>query len=160
VSADTFFENHKSLIPNRQSLIDPLIQHAMKAFIPLVLLITMSACNLYVVEPRYDRRDRIVGHYSVDEYSQTYGDYAYYGIHIYAGHGPDGIYIDNLYGTGFRVKAYVSYDRITIPYQIVSGFEFEGSGTIHGRAIDLHYSVYDLYRGGPVDFLQADIWRD
>jgi hypothetical protein len=132
----------------------------MKAIIPLVLLFALSACNLYVVEPRYDARDRIIGHYSVDEYSQTYDDYAYYGIHIYAGHGRDGIFIDNLYGTGVRVKAYVSYDHITIPFQIVSGFEFEGTGTIHGHALDLNYSVYDLYQGGPVDFLDADAWPE
>lgn len=132
----------------------------MKAIVPLALLITMSACNLYVIEPRYDYRDKITGHYSVDEYSETYRDYAYYGIHIYAGQGRDGIYIENLYGTGLRVRAYVSYDRITIPYQIVSGYEFEGSGRIHGRALDLNYSVYDLYTGGPVDILDADAWPE
>lgn len=155
-------------LSNRKSQINPLpdfrlsilIGITMKAIVPLVLLIAMSACNLYVVEPRYDYRDRIMGHYSVDEFSKTYGDYAYYGIYIYAGQGRDGIYIENLYGTGLRVRAYVSYDRITIPFQIVSGYEFEGSGRIHGRSLDLHYSVYDLYTGGPVDFLDADAWPE
>lgn len=130
----------------------------MKAIVPIMLLITMSACNLYVVEPRYDYRDRITGHYSVDEYSQTFSDYAYYSIHVFPGSGRDGIYIDNLYGTGLRVRAYVNYDRITIPYQVVSGYEFEGSGRIRGDAINLNYSVYDRYGAGPVDFLDAEAW--
>ena len=132
----------------------------MKAIVPLMLLITMSACNLYVVEPRYDYRDRITGHYSVDEYSQTYNDYAYYSIHVFRGSGRDAIYIDNLYGTGLRVLAYVNYDHITIPFQVVSGFEFEGSGRIRGDVLDLNYSVYDRYAAGPVDFLDAEAWLE
>ncbi len=47
------------------------------------VLIGLSACDVYVVEPRYDARDRFTGYYQVEEYSNTYDDYTYYSFNVY-----------------------------------------------------------------------------
>lgn len=133
----------------------------MKRILTVVLLaLTMSSC-LYVVEPRVDHRDRVVGYYSVDEYSETYYDYTAYSIRISrSNQGYDVINIDNFYASGLRVKAYLSYDRIRIPYQVVDGFEIEGSGTVLGPTIHLNYNVTDRYEWEPTDYLDAEAIRE
>lgn len=116
-----------------------------------------SACEVYVVEPRYDVRDRIVGRFFVDEYSQTFNDYTSYTFHISKSlYNYDEISIDNLYGSGIRVRAYVYSSKITIPYQIVNGYEVEGTGTIYGNDVSLFYSIRDLYQAAPTDFCDVN----
>lgn len=132
----------------------------MKRILPVVLALTLSSC-LYVAEPRVDYRDRVVGYYSVDEYSQTYYNYTVYSIRISrSNQGYDVVNIDNFYASGLRVKAYVRHNYITIPYQVVDGFEIEGSGTILGRTIQLNYNVTDRYEWGPTDYLDAEALRE
>lgn len=133
----------------------------MKRILPVVFVaMTMTSC-LYVVEPRVDYRDRVVGYYAVDEYSQTYYNWTAYSIRISrSSQGYDVINIDNFYASGLRVKAYVRQDVITIPYQVVDGFEIEGSGVILGRTMHLDYSVIDRYEWGPTDYLDAEAIRE
>jgi hypothetical protein len=130
----------------------------MKRLLPIVLFaLTATACNLYVVEPQIDRRDRVVGYYIVDEYSHTYNDNSVYSVRISkSGISYDAVNIDNFYASGVRVKAYLNYDRITIPYQVVDGFEIEGVGTIFGDGISLTYKVTDLYKLTPTDFCDSE----
>ena len=96
----------------------------MKKLLYLFLLVGLSSCELYIVEPRYSERDRIVGRYEIEEYSETYNDYTNYSIWIEkSSQYSDQIYIDNFYGSEIRVRASISYDKITIHRQIVNGFE-------------------------------------
>ncbi len=119
--------------------------------------LTLTACDVYVVEPRYDVRDKVVGKFYVDEYSQTFNNYASYTIHISKSiYYYNEISIDNFYASGIRVKAHVSYSKITIPYQVVNGYEVEGTGTIYGNNISLTYSVRDIYHTSPTDFCNVD----
>lgn len=127
-----------------------------------ILLVSITAllflaCDVYVVEPRYDARDRIVGKFYADEYSQTFNDYATYTFHISKSlYNYDEISIDNLYGSGIRVRAYVYSSKITIPYQVVNGYEIEGTGTVYGNDLSLFYSIRDLYQNVPTDFCDVN----
>lgn len=131
---------------------------AMKGILLVSLTaLLFSACDVYVVEPRYDARDRIVGKFYVDEYSQTFNDYSTYTFHITKSlYNYDEISIDNFYASGIRVRAYVHSSRITIPYQIVNGYEIEGTGTIYGNDVSLFYSISDLYQAVPTDFCDVN----
>jgi hypothetical protein len=131
----------------------------MKKLLYLFLLIGLSSCELYLVEPRYSERDRLIGRYDVEEYSETYNDYTNYTIWIdrssqYA----DQFYIDNFYGVDIRVCASIYYDQITIHRQTVNGYEVEGVGTVHGDEITFSYSVRDLYSGTRTDFCESTAW--
>jgi len=119
--------------------------------------LTLTACDVYVVEPRYDVRDKVVGKFYVDEYSQTFNDYTSYTIHISkSAYNYDEINIDNFYASDIRARAYVSYSKITIPYQVVNGYEIEGTGTIYNNDISLTYSIRDIYHTSPTDFCDVD----
>ena len=134
----------------------------MKKLLPIILVaVAASACDVYVVEPRYDQRDVLVGHYEVEEYSETYDDLLYYDIRISKASGHDEIWMNNFYAADISVLAYVEGDRITIPYQKVSGYEIEGVGTVHHGDLHLSYTVVDLYdHHAPTDYCQADAWRE
>ena len=54
----------------------------MKKLLYLFLLIGLSSCEFYYLEPVYSERDRLVGRYDVEEYSETYNDYTHYSIWI------------------------------------------------------------------------------
>lgn len=132
----------------------------MKRLLPIAIVaLIFTSCDYYDVEPRYDARDRVVGRYDVEEYSETYHQYASYSIYVRkTGYSRD-IYIDNFYASNIRVFAYLDYDRITIPYQIVDGYEVEGTGTVYGSSINLHYRVKDTYTNSYTDFCETDAWR-
>lgn len=131
----------------------------MKRLLPIVLIALVAVSCDYYDEPRYDSRDRIVGRYDVEEYSETYNQYTDYSIYILkSGHSRE-IYIDNFYAADLRVYAYLDYDRITIPYQIVNGYEVEGSGTVYASSISMHYRVKDTYSASYSDFCQTEAWR-
>ena len=133
----------------------------MKKLLPVILLaVVVSACDVYVVEPRYDRRDSLTGYYDVEEYSETYDEFINYSIRISKIGSYDEIRIHNFYAADISVRAYVDYDKITIPYQVVDGYAIEGVGTMHFDDVHFSYSVKDLYQGAPTDFCQADFWRD
>src|SRR5574339_839311 len=118
----------------------------MRRLLPLLFLALIAAsCDVYDREPRYDSRDRIIGYYDVEEYSETYNQHTTYSMYIRKSRYSREIYIDNFYAADIRVYAYLDYDRITIPYQIIEGYEVEGSGTVYGRSISMHYRVKDTY---------------
>ena len=120
------------------------------------LLLVMASCDITIVEPRYDSRDRMVGYYDVEEYSETYNDYTHYTIHVSKDYNSTyTIYLHNFYGADISVFARVEYDRITIPYQVVDGYEIEGVGNLSGSQLSLNYRVKDLYQNSRTDFCEG-----
>lgn len=133
----------------------------MKGFIFFALLIGLSACEFNYYDPVYDARDRIVGRYEMEEYSETYNDLTNYTLWIERSNRSAGaIWIDNFYAVNIRVRATYSYDRITIPWQTVNGYEVEGTGTVYGSRIVFTYRVKDLYSNSRADYLDATAYRD
>jgi hypothetical protein len=133
----------------------------MKRFIFFALLIGLSACEFNYYDPVYDDRDRIVGRYEMEEYSETYNDLTNYTLWIeHSNRSAGAIWIDNFYAVNIRVRATYSYDRITIPWQTVNGFEVEGTGTVYGSRIVFTYRVEDLYSNSRADYLDATAYRD
>ncbi|HEY3430520.1 MAG TPA: hypothetical protein VGK39_07585 [Cyclobacteriaceae bacterium] len=130
----------------------------MKKLIYLFLLIGLSSCEFYYLEPRVTERDRLLGVYDVEEYSETFSDYTHYSISIESSGGYNSFVIDNFYGVGVRVRASISYDKITIYRQIIDGYEIEGVGTVYGDEISFSYSVRDLQSGSRTDFCEATAW--
>lgn len=123
-------------------------------------LAALAACDVYVVEPRYDFRDDLVGWYDVKEYSETYNDITYYSIRVSKSYDvQDEIYIHNFYATEIIVRAYVDFDKITIPRQVVNGFEVEGVGTVYGSELSLNYRIRDRYSSSPTDFCETKAWQ-
>ncbi len=126
----------------------------------IVILFFVASCDIYYVEPRYDVRDEIVGQYDSEEYSATYNNVTRYAVRIIkVGTSGNEIYIKNFYGVGIRVRAYVDYDRIEIPRQVIDGYEVDGVGTIFNSEISLNYRVVDLYSNDPADFCETTFWR-
>lgn len=125
-------------------------------FIMLAMFV-LSGC-LYV-EPTYDYRNDVVGYYQVEEYSHTYNDEIHYYIDIAkSGYSSDAVTISNFYAANISVKAYVSYDKLTIPFQVVNGYEIEGTGTIYGSKLKMNYSVKDRYENDPTDFCEVNAY--
>ena len=132
----------------------------MKRLLPLILITLIAAsCDIYDTEPRYDSRDRIIGRYDVEEYSETYHQYTAYSIYIGKSGYYSEIYIDDFYAANIRVYAHVDYDRVTIPYQVVDGYEIEGRGNVYGSSISMHYRVKDRYSNSYTDFCETQAWR-
>ena len=135
----------------------------MKTFIAVAfVLITLTSCDLYVVEEQpysYDNRERVTGRYDVDEYSDTYDEYTYYSVSITTGYGRREIYIDNFYGQGLDVVAYLDGSVIDIPFQVIDGYEIEGHGLVYSDKIDFHYSVTDRYNHGYTDHCDTEAFR-
>ncbi len=126
-------------------------------FTGLVLLAT--SCTFYDVEPRYDHRDKFTGYYDVEEYSETYGDYTYYEMRISNSPHDREIYLNNFYAADIRVYAIVSFDDLRIPYQVVDGYEIEGTGTLYHGELNLSYRVKDLYNHSVSDYCETVAWR-
>ena len=127
------------------------------SFTALILLAT--SCNFYEVEPRYDSRDKFVGYYDVEEYSETFHDITYYEMRISKSRYDREVYLDNFYASDLRVYATVSFDDIRIPFQVVDGFEIQGSGTLHHDELNLTYRVTDLYDHSVADYCETVAWR-
>ena len=134
----------------------------MKKFIYLFLLIGLfglSSCELYYLEPVYHEHDELIGRHSVEEYSETYNDYANYSIWIErASRYSNEFYINNFYGVDIRVCATIVNNKITIHRQTVNGYEIEGVGTVYGDEIVFSYSVKDIYAGTRTDFCESTAW--
>lgn len=124
----------------------------------LVILVA-SGCDMYMIEPAYDSRDRLIGQYEVEEYSETYKEWIYYSIHVTKATSREIIYIDNFYDSNMRVYAFVDYGRIRIPYQVVMGYEIEGIGSFQDYYLSLHYSVRDIYGNSYTDYCEAEARR-
>jgi hypothetical protein len=133
---------------------------AMRNLIPFTaLLLFASSCTFYDVEPEYDHRDKFVGYYDVEEYSETYGDYTYYEMRITRSRYEREIYLDNFYAADLRVYATVSFDDIRIPFQVVDGYEIEGTGSLRYDELTLSYRVKDLYDHSVSDYCETVAWR-
>jgi hypothetical protein len=128
-------------------------------FIALVAL--LSSCNLMIIEPAFDDRDRITGSFQLEERSQTYNDYSRYFIYIRKTGVYDEVIIENFYSLGINIRAQVVYDKIYISRQRVNGYEIEGIGTNYGSKIEFSYHVRDTYSyNKPTDYCNATAWFD
>jgi hypothetical protein len=119
-----------------------------------------SACTLDTLEPRYDARNNIIGYYQVEEHSATYNDVTYYSMRISKSRYSREIYLDNFYVDNLRVSAIYEYNNITIPYQVVDGYEIEGVGSFSGNQLKMSYSVKDRYNNSQKDFCETKSWFD
>lgn len=120
-----------------------------------LLALFVSSCYVETVEPRYDPRDRVLGYYDVEEYSQTYNDYTYYSMRISKSGYDREVYLHNFYAVDIDVYAVLDYDKITIPFQIVDGYEIEGVGTVYGNELNFNYSVRDRRSNTRKDFCET-----
>lgn len=136
--------------------------HTKRSLLFLIVLISLASCDVYYLDTErpYSSRDLIIGSHYAQEYSQTYHEYYEYNVWIAAGNRSNEIYIGNLYLDGLSVYARVSYDAITIPFQVIDGYEIEGAGTIYGDRIDLNYYVRDQYENTIKDFCETTLWND
>lgn len=133
-----------------------------RSLLIFVGLISLASCDVYYLdnERPYRSRDRIIGNHYTEEYSETYHEYYEYNVWISSGSRSNEVYIENLYIDGLSIYATVSYDAITIPFQVIDGYEIEGAGTIYSDQISLNYYVRDRYEGTRKDFCEATLWRD
>ena len=123
------------------------------------LMVVFTSCDIMIVEPIYDDRDRVTGSYQIEEHSQTYNDYTRFSIYIRKSGSYDGVIIENFYHANVNVRATVASDKIYISRQIVDGYEIEGVGTFYGDEIQFSYKVRDTYSyNKPTDFCNATAW--
>jgi hypothetical protein len=134
----------------------------MKRFIVFVLpIMLLSGCDINIIEPVYDSRDNVTGHYDVEEYSETYNDMTYYSLRISkSSYSNREVYLHNFYAVDIRVYATLDYDKIRIPYQVVDGYEVEGVGTLNGDELTLSYRIKDLHGYTHSDFCESVARRD
>lgn len=126
----------------------------------LFTALALMSCEIMIVEPVYDERDRIVGTYQVDEYSQTYNDYGQFTIYIRKTLGnTNDVVIENFYNANVQVRATVLDGKLYISRQLVNGYEIEGVGTIYFDEIKFTYRVRDTYYNKPTDFCEATAWE-
>jgi hypothetical protein len=129
----------------------------------ILLFITaflLTSCYVETIEPRYDHRDAIVGAYEVEEYSETYDEFVYYSIRVGKSSRYDEIYFNNFYGVDVRVYAILDNGYFSIPFQIIDGYEVEGSGNFDGDEIQMDYYVKDTFSGTRRDYCETVAWRE
>lgn len=126
----------------------------------LALILFASGCYTYDVEPRYDARDKFIGYYDAEEYSDTYHVTTYYQLRISKSGYNREIFLNNFYDADLRVFATVHFDEISIPLQVVDGYEIEGSGVLYRDELTLRYSVADLYENTYTDYCETIAWRN
>lgn len=136
----------------------------MKKLILMILpILLLASCEIYIDEEprRRDDRNQFVGHYRIEETSDTYGVITEYGIEISKSYNSRSrVYIHNFYDSGIEVYAIISGDRITIPLQEVYGYEISGRGYLYGGELELYYDVTDLESYDLVtDYCDALAWR-
>ena len=128
-------------------------------FLFTAVVFLASASTFYDVEHRYDSRDKFVGYYDVEEFSETYNDITYYEMRISRSRYDREVYLDNFYASDLRVYAIVTFDDIRIPFQVVDGYEIEGSGTLYHDELNLSYRVKDIYDNSVADYCETVAWR-
>ena len=131
----------------------------MKNLLLFGTILFLGGCEIYLFEdPFVDERDLFVGNYQVEEYSQITEQHYTYSMTIRKSCcNSREIKISNFYGVGISVKAIVNNNRLTIPLQMVDGFEVDGTGKMSFGKLALTYVVRDL-NGRPVftDFFDAE----
>jgi hypothetical protein len=129
----------------------------MKTIVYLLLsAFAFVSCVDYTDETRYDERDRIVGRYEVEEYSTTYDDHLYYDMYLSKDRSSRSlIYLDDFYLENLRVYADLDDDYISIPFQIVDGYEIEGSGYLYHGDLHLNYKVRDRYENAYPEYFET-----
>ena len=131
----------------------------MKNLLLFGTILFLGGCEIYLFEdPFVDERDLFVGNYQVEEYSQITEQHYTYSMTIRKSCcNSREIKISNFYGVGISVKAIVNNNRLTIPLQMVGGYEVDGTGKMSFGKLALTYIVRDL-NGGPVftDFVDAE----
>jgi hypothetical protein len=121
----------------------------------LIASVSLVSCVDYY-ETVYDERDRVVGSYDVDEYSNTHHEYVYYSMYVSKSHrSGNELILDNFYAEDLAVRAYISNGHITIPFQVIDGYEIEGTGSYYRGEMDLNYSVRDRYSNNHTDFCET-----
>jgi len=125
----------------------------------VLIAFSLSSCIIESVEPRYDNRDRFVGFYQVEEYSSTFRQFANFPMEVRRSGSRDEIRMINFYDSEISIYARVSGSSINIPFQIVDGYEIEGSGYLSGGELLLDYRVRDRYSNVPVDYCESRAWR-
>ncbi len=136
----------------------------MKKLLLLVLpLLLLAGCDIYIYQDPYvvyDDRDMFVGRYQVEEYSQTTGQFYNYRFDISKSYSDQAtVIITNFYGAGLEVYATVYDSKITIPWQVVAGYEIEGTGRLVTDRLVFTYVVRDVYvRPAFTDFVDAEAW--
>ena len=123
------------------------------------IIVLASSCTFYDVEPRYDSREKFLGYYDVEEYSETYDDITYYEMRISRSRYEREVYLENFYAADLRVYATISLNDIRIPFQVVDGYEIEGSGSLFGDELNLSYRVKDIYSNTVSDYCETVAWR-
>lgn len=138
---------------------------AMKTRILLAIAIVglLSSCEISIhsEEPIIvDERNKFIGNYQIEEYSDTYDMITEYSISIVkSAYDPEIIFIRNFYGVDIEVLAEVRADYLFIPLQEVNGYEIEGEGWYDHHEITLDYTVRDLHQYRVVnDFCTATAW--
>ena len=129
----------------------------------LIAGLVFTSCDILIVEPRYDDRDRVTGSYRIEEYSQTFNESIRFNIYIRKsgiGYNSQEVIIENFYNAGVEVRAEIINDKVYISRQYINGYEIEGVGTVFFDEIRFNYKVRDTYTNRPVDFCEARAWLD
>lgn len=131
----------------------------MKKLLLFGAILFLGGCEIYIFEDPYvDERDLFIGNYHVDEYSQITEQHYTYNMTIRkACCNSREVKISNFYGIGITVKAIVNNNRLTIPLQLVGGYEIDGTGKMTYDRLELTYVVRNLF-SRPVftDFVDAE----
>lgn len=133
----------------------------MKRFIIFsLILISFTSCDIIYINPG-DGREQFLGDYNVEEYSTTFRAWTNYPIHITRSASYDEIYLNNFYDADLCIYARIHGDQITIPFQVVNGYEVEGSGYLTGRRLEMTYRVLDRYQYRAIsDFCETTAYAD
>lgn len=128
----------------------------------LLLFIALGSCQiiLYDEPSYYDDRDDLVGHYELDEFSETTELYFTYNIEILRSCcNSDEVYIRNFYDVGLEVVALFDGYKLIIPRQFIGDYEVEGTGRLKGSELTLSYIVRNRFQHPTTDFLNFTAWR-
>ena len=126
-------------------------------------ILFLSGCELNIESPFiFDERNKFVGKYEVEEYSENTSLTLIYDIRIQKSRYPDNIIlISNFYDADIEVIGEVNEDRFSIPPQRVGFREIEGRGTwFGGGEISMIFTVREIEIGPDfVDFLSCSTWQ-
>jgi hypothetical protein len=123
----------------------------------IIAIILLASCTTeYYAEPVYDARDRLIGYYDVEEFSETYNELVIYEMLVSKSrYARNEIILHDFYAAHTEVYAFVDHDRISIPLQVSGGYEFHGNGRIYRGELILNYRVKDLHSHAYVDYCEA-----